>query len=217
MPDLDRTSVSRREKTMRISFLISSAAPIVTGITAIMSRSATQIADFLRRTAELTSLFISWWVYRKLHKETEYDDMYRVRMERIADITVSGAMICSGAAMLVVGVSRLFIYKISGSVIMGFIIAILGLLVNSGFWWRYSAMIRERFDPIIAGQHKLYRAKVFVDVAVVVALASVVVAPSHPITKYIDALGCIIVSIYLLYNGLDIVRKNIIDRGVDNI
>ena len=88
MTDLDRTLVSKRERTMLISFLISSAAPIVTGVTAIISRSATQIADFLRRTAELTSLFISWWVYRKLHKEAEYDDIYRVRMERIADITV---------------------------------------------------------------------------------------------------------------------------------
>ncbi len=216
MADLDRTLVSKRKKTMLISFLISSAAPIVTGITAIISHSATQIADFLRRTAELISLFISWWVYRKLHSEVEYDDIYRVRMERVADITVSGAMICSGVAMFIVGVSRLFIYKISGSVIMGLIIATLGLLVNTGFWWRYSAMIRERFDPIIAGQHKLYRAKVFVDTAVVVALASVVVAPNHPIIKYIDALGCIIVSVYLLYNGLDIVRKNIIDKGVDS-
>jgi divalent metal cation (Fe/Co/Zn/Cd) transporter len=124
MTDLDRTLVSKRERTMLISFLISSAAPIVTGVTAIISRSATQIADFLRRTAELTSLFISWWVYRKLHKEAEYDDIYRVRMERIADITVLGAMVCSGVAMLVVGISRLFIYKISGSVITGLMILI---------------------------------------------------------------------------------------------
>lgn len=81
-------------------------------------------------------------------------------MERIADITVLGAMVCSGVAMLVVGISRLFIYKISGSVITGLMVATLGLLVNSGFWWRYSVMIKERFDPVIAGQHKLYRAKV---------------------------------------------------------
>lgn len=46
MTDLDRTLVSKRERTMLISFLISSAAPIVTGVTAIISRSATQIADF---------------------------------------------------------------------------------------------------------------------------------------------------------------------------
>ena len=103
--------------------------------------------------------------------------------------------------MLVVGISRLFIQN-KRSVITGLMVATLGLLVNSGFWWRYSVMIKERFDPVIAGQHKLYRAKVFVDIAVVIALASVVVMPNHSITKYVDALGCIIVSVYLLYNGL---------------
>ncbi|MFW5647574.1 MAG: cation transporter [Candidatus Alkaliphilus sp. MAG34] len=213
MSDSDRTLISKREKTMFVSFLISSVAPLITGITAIISRSATQIADFLRRTAELTSLFISWWVYRRLHKvgepEMGPDHPYRVRMEYIANMTVFGAMVCSGIAMLVVGIGRLFTYKVSGSVIMGLAVATLGLLVNAWFWWRYSFMIREEFDPVIAGQQKLYRAKVFVDTAVVIALASVAVAPNHPAIKYIDALGCITVSAYLLYNGLGIIRKKV--------
>ncbi|HZK57887.1 MAG TPA: cation transporter [Clostridia bacterium] len=213
MSDSDKTLTAKREKTMFVSFLISSAAPIATGITAIISHSATQIADFLRRTAELTSLFVSWWVYRKLNRgkepETGPDYPYRARMERIANMTVFGAMGCSGIAMLVVGISRLFIYKVSGSVIIGLAVATLGLLVNAWFWWRYSFMIREEFDPVIAGQQKLYRAKVFVDIAVVTALASVAIAPNHPVIKYIDASGCIVVSAYLLYNGFNIIRKNV--------
>ena len=212
MSDPDKALTSKRERTMLISFLISSLGPIATGIPAIMSRSATQIADFLRRTAELMALFISWWVYRKILAETEFeiepDQSYRLRMEYIANITVVGAMVSSGIAMFVVGVIRLFIYKVSGNVIMGLVVAILGLSVNSWFWWRYSTMIREEFDPVIAGQRNLYRAKVFVDIAVVIALISVTIAPNHPATKYIDALGCIIVSFYLLYNGFNMLRKN---------
>lgn len=212
MSDLNKASVSKRERTLLTSLLISSLAPIATGIPAIISRSATQIADFLRRTAELIALFVSWWVYRKILKgtdsEIETDHPYRARMERIANMTVIGAMACSGIAMLVVGVSRLFVYKVSGNVIMGLIIATMGLSVNAWFWWRYSTMIREEFDLVIAGQRNLYRAKVFVDIAVVIALTSVTIAPNHPITKYIDAIGCIIVSFYLLYNGFDMLRKN---------
>lgn len=246
MADLEKTSISRREKTMFISFLISSAGPIATGINAVTSRSATQIADFLRRTTELLALFVSWWVYRKIHRgmefvhnteiefrhdvETELDHdgktkfendgctefehnreigsehVDSVRMEHIANITVSGSMFCSGIVIFAIGVSRLFIYKISGNVITGLVIAVSGLLVNTWFWRRYSIMIREKFDPIISGQQRLYRAKVFVDVAVVIALASVTIAPDHYAIKYIDALGCIVVSFYLLYNGFDIVR-----------
>ena len=212
MSDLDKVSASKRERTLLISLLISSLAPIATGVPAIISRSATQIADFLRRTAELMALFVSWWVYRKILRkvdpETGPDHLYRARMEHIANMTVVGAMACSGIAMLVVGIIRLFVYKVSGNVIMGLIIAILGLSVNAWFWWRYPTMIREEFDLVIAGQRNLYRAKVFIDIAVVIALTSVTIAPSRPITKYIDALGCIIVSFYLLYNGFDMLRKN---------
>ncbi len=114
---------------------------------------------------------------------------------------------CSGIAMLVVGVFRLLRYEASGNVTMGLVIAVLGLLTNTWFWWRYRSLTRERFDPVIAGQQSLYRAKACVDLCVVTALTAVAVAPSHPATQYIDALGCITVACYLLYNGVDMMRK----------
>ena len=129
-------------------------------------------------------------------------------MRQVKKVTSKAFAMLLAVAMLVVGVSRLFVYKVSGNVIMGLIIATMGLSVNAWFWWRYSTMIREEFDLVIAGQRNLYRAKVFVDTAVVIALTSVTIAPNHPITKYIDAIGCIIVSFYLLYNGFDMLRKN---------
>jgi divalent metal cation (Fe/Co/Zn/Cd) transporter len=190
------------------SLLLSAPGPIVTGIPAITSHSATQIADFLRRTAELIALFITWWVYRKLQRGIVSDDAYRARMEQMSNFAVVGAMICSGVAMLIVGMTRLFVYKANGNVMMGLIIAVLGVLTNTWFWLRYARMTRELFDPVLEGQRRLYRAKSCVDLGVVVALTSVAVAPNHPVTQYIDASGCMIVACYLLYNGLDILRKN---------
>jgi len=207
MMDLNNNQSKPREKVMLMSLLLSAPGPIVTGIPAIMSHSATQIADFLRRTAELVALFVSWWVYRKLERSEPLEDAYRTRMEHIANLTVSGAMICSGIAMFVVGVSRFFVYKINGSVIMGLIIAILGVVTNTWFWWRYRNMIREKYNPVISGQEKLYRAKACVDLCVVIALTSVAVAPYHIVTQYIDAVGCVIVAFYLLYNGVDMLPK----------
>jgi len=207
MMDLNKKQSKPREKVMFMSLLLSAPGPIVTGIPAIMSHSATQIADFLRRTAELVALFVSWWVYRNLERSEIHEDDYRTRMEHIANFTVSGAMICSGIAMFVVGVSRFFVYKINGSVIMGLIIAILGVVTNSWFWWRYRNMIREKFNPVISGQEKLYRAKTCVDLCVVIALTSVAVAPYHIVTQYIDAVGCVIVAFYLMHNGVDMLPK----------
>jgi len=208
MNDLNEKQSVKREKTMLTSLLLSAPGPIVTGIAAVSSLSATQMADFLRRTAELVALFVSWWVYRKLQRNPVSDDIYRARMEHMVNLTVAGAMICSGIAMLVVGVARLFVYEANGNVTMGLIIAVLGVLVNTGFWWRYRNMTQEQFDPVIEGQQKLYRAKACVDLGVVIALTSVTVAPGHSAIKYIDASGCILVACYLFHNGLSIIGKN---------
>jgi len=208
MKALNEYQSSNREKVMLMSLLLSAPGPIVTGIPAILSHSATQIADFLRRTSELVALFVSWWIYRKLKHIENSDDTYRIHLERIANLTVFGAMMCSGMSMFIVGVSRFFIYRANGNVVLGLIIAILGVLTNLWFWWRYRNMIREKYNSVIAGQEKLYRAKACIDICVVSALISVAVAPNHPLTQFIDALGCIIVAFYLLYNGVDMLRKN---------
>ena len=64
---------------------------------------------------------------------------------------------------------------------------------------------------MIAGQQQLYRAKVLVDVCVVAALAAVAIAPGHPVTRYVDLLGSVIVAVYLLWNGLRMAQSHLGD------
>lgn len=205
MQDLEQKQTTKREKTLLAALLLSSPGPIATGIAAFTSRSATQIADFLRRTAELVALFVSWWAFRKLHQGAKEDQ--KERLERAAFLTVALAMLASGVAMLAVGVSRLFVYKVTGSVALGFTIATLGLLTNTWFWWRYRTMTVERRDSVIVGQEKLYRAKALVDLVVVFALALVLIFPESTVTRYMDALGCIAVASYVIYSGAMQLRK----------
>jgi len=208
MSALHEKNFSKQEKTMIISILLSAPGPIITWSSALSSHSATQIADSLRRTSELVAMIISWWIYRKIRSNVEVDDIYRVHLERIANYAVVGAMLCSGLVMLSVGVSRLFISEESGNVILGLIIAFLGLLTNTWFWLRYRGLTREDFDPVIDAQYKLYRGKACVDFCVVIALTSISIASNHPLTQYIDAFGCIIVAIYLVYNGVNMIKEN---------
>lgn len=207
-----RQHAAKSERTLLTALLLSAPGPIVTGLAAVSSYSATQIADFIRRTAELAALFVSWWVFRKLQRGAAPTELHRVRLERMASRTVAGAMACSGVAMLGIGIHRAMVYEGSGRVTMGLIIAVLGLLTNTWFWWRYRSFTRERFDVVIAGQQKLYRAKAYVDLGVVAALTAVAIAPTHPATRYVDALGSIIVGGYLLYNGFDMARKSSPER-----
>jgi len=80
------------------------------------------------------------------------------------------------------------------------------LIVNGAFWWRYTLLTREQYGPVIAAQQKLYRAKASVDLCVVAALATVSVAPSDAVTRYVDILGSVVVAVYLLLSSLRTVR-----------
>lgn len=198
---------SKGERTLLTALLLSAPGPVVTGISVVLSHSATQIADFLRRSTELAAIFVSWWIYRKLHQNNGLDGAEQARLEHLANLCVGGSMSCSGVMMLIIAVFRLFSYEPNGNVTMGLVIAVLGLLTNTWFWFRYRALTYEHFSVVMAAQQKLYRSKSFVDFCVVTALTVVEIAPAHSATRYVDILGSVIVACYLLWNGFIMLRK----------
>lgn len=192
--------------TLRTALLLSAPGPLLTGLAVIMSFSPTQSADFLRRTAELAAIFASWWIYRRLLKDKELTAVRRERLERLANTMVGSSMVCTGCIMLLIAAFHQFAYKTGGNVMVGLVTAVLGLIANTVFWLRYRSLTRDRMDRVLTAQKKLYRAKAVVDFCVVLALTSVALAPAHPVTKYIDILGSGVVAVYLVWNGLDVLR-----------
>lgn len=213
MGELTREQASSRERTLLIALLLSAWGPFVTGYAVLSSQSTTQLADFIRRSVELVALFLSWWVFRRLQRRAALDAAGRERLERVAGVSVAGAMICSGAVMLIVALSRLSVFEPGGNVTLGLVIAVLGLLTNGWFWRRYAAMTREQYSSVIAAQQNLYRAKTFVDLCVVLALAAIAIAPVHPATRYVDILGSITVAGYLLWSGLRTAQTHLVQAG----
>jgi len=209
---LSKEQSSNREKTLGISLLLSAPGPLVTGIALISSHSTTQLADFLRRGVELVAIFISWWVFRRLHQNGAVDGVQQARLERTAGLSTAGAMAFSGVILLGVTVSRLSAFEPGGNVISGLVIAVLGLVTNGWFWRRYTILTREQYSAVIAAQQQLYRAKTTVDLCVTAALMAVAIAPNHPMTRYIDLLGSIMVAVYLLWSGLRAAQKHPIIR-----
>ena len=99
--------------------------------------------------------------------------------------------------MLLLAATRLQAFEPSGDVRLGLAIATLGLATNGWFWRRYGTLTRERPDALIDAQRRLYRAKVAVDACVIAALATVLWAPGHPATRWVDLGGSIAVALYL--------------------
>jgi len=186
-----------RERTLLVALLLSLWAPLATGLAVLLSRSTTQVADFVRRSAELVALAISWAVYRHLRRRGDLDAARRAALERIATRGVAAALAVSGAVMLLLAAGRLRSFEPGGDVRLGLAIAVLGLATNGWFWRRFATLARERPDALIDAQRRLYRAKVAVDACVIAALATVLWAPGHPATRWVDLGGSVAVALYL--------------------
>jgi divalent metal cation (Fe/Co/Zn/Cd) transporter len=187
------------ERTLLASVVLSSPGPLVVGIGLFLGKSSTQLADFIRRTAELIAIIVSWMVYRATHRGTEYHENHRLHLERIANHCVGAAMCLGGMAMLFMA----FFYPAEekGNVIPGLIIAILGVTTNTWFWIRYRKLNKAEPNSILAIQSRLYSAKAVVDTCVTTALIVVAVSPGSPAAYFMDMAGSAAVALYLLISG----------------
>ncbi|HNT53431.1 MAG TPA: cation transporter [Anaerolineaceae bacterium] len=215
MTALSKEQSASREKTLLTSLLLSAPGPLVTGIALLTSHSTTQLADFLRRGVELVAIFISWWVFHRLHRSGTVTDSRQAQLERAAGLSTAGAMACSGVILLGVTLSRWSSFEPGGNVLSGLVIAVLGLLTNGWFWRRYTVLTHEHYSAVIAAQQQLYRAKTTVDLCVTTALSAVAIAPTHPLTRYIDLLGSMMVAGYLLWSGFRTARQYQSNRQVE--
>lgn len=202
MKNLNHQQIKQRQRTLFSAILLSMWAPLTTGLAVWMSQSTTQLADFIRRTVELLALLISYLVFRYLANHSEMKKIEVLKLERVAGLSVAGAMLCSGLVMFILGISRLQSFTPSGNVYLGLTIALLGLGVNSWFFCRYARFYQEEPQTVMGAQKKLYRAKALMDFCVLLALSWVAIAPYHPMTRFMDIIGSLLVALYLIISGV---------------
>ena len=188
------------KKTLLTSVILSSSGPLVIGLGLMMGRSSTQIADFVRRSIELVAIILSYIVYCVTTKEDGVDDDKKKKYERNTNIFVSIAMVISGFIMIALALTSSS--EDTGNVVPGLAIGMFGLIANSIFWIKYSKLGKESGNAILTVQSRLYRAKTFVDLSVVIALGVVLLAKDQMVAHYFDLIGTICVSAYLIFTGV---------------
>ena len=192
-------------KTLLLSVLMSAPGPLVVGLGLLAGRSSTQIADFVRRSAELLAIIMSFVVYRITTGEGICDPDRKAKMERRSNAFV-GAMMCLGGSFMVL-LAFLSDTGDKGNVIPGLAIAVMGVIANTAFWVKYTRLNRKEPNAILQVQARLYRAKSLVDGCVTVALLSVVLVPGHPISRWLDFAGSLIVALYLIWTGIQTILE----------
>ncbi len=190
-----------RLRTLTLSVIFSALGPVVLLFALWMNTSTTQLADFLRRTAELSVLALALWTYKKLKKRTE-GQKRTARLEKNMYLASGGVLLLGGAFLTVVLVVNAVERSIpEGNVILGLSVASLGILFNGYFFIRYRLFHRSRPSAVMDTQGSIYQAKTFVDVNVVIALGAVLVFPGRMASFYVDIIGTGVIIAYMLYRG----------------
>lgn len=190
--------------TLRMSVIMSAPGPLVVGLGLLTGKSATQLADFVRRSAELLAIISSFVLYN-ITSRPGTTPQKKASLERAANLFVGAAMCISGAIMLVLALFSESEEK--GNVIPGLCIAVLGVIANTIFWLKYKKLSRQGGSAILAVQSRLYGAKSLVDTCVTIALGAVALFPTSPAAAMLDAAGSAVVALYLLWCGVRTLRE----------
>lgn len=187
-------------RTLLWSVLMSSPGPLVVGLGLLSGRSSTQLADFVRRSAELLAIIMSFVIYKLTTKDDVCNEEKKQKLEQGSNIFV-GAMMCVGGIFMII-LALISDNADKGNVIPGLAIAVMGVIANSIFWRRYTHLNKIEPNAILMVQSRLYRAKTMVDGCVTIALLSVVIAPATQISYWLDFVGSLIVAVYLIWCGV---------------
>ena len=187
-------------RTLLLSVLMSAPGPLVVGLGLLAGRSSTQIADFVRRSAELLAIIMSFVVYEITTKDGRTESGTREKLERRSNAFV-GAMMCLGGSFMVL-LALMADAGDKGNVIPGLAIAVMGVIANTAFWVKYTRLNKKQPNAILRVQSRLYRAKSLVDTCVTIALLSVVIAPQSVVSGWLDFAGSLIVALYLIWCGI---------------
>jgi len=192
-------------RTLLMSVLMSAPGPLVVGLGLLAGRSATQIADFFRRSSELLAIIMAYLVYKITTKDGSCQELRKAKLERLSNLFV-GAMMCLGGSIML----ALAFFSDStdkGNVLPGLTIALLGVIANTLFWRKYTKLNKQEPNAILAVQARLYRAKSLVDGCVTIALLTVALAPQSSAAYWLDLIGSIIVAAYLFFCGIQTIRE----------
>ena len=193
-------------RTLLWSVIMSSPGPLVVGLGLLAGRSSTQIADFVRRSAELLAIIMSFVIYQVTTKNGKCDEIRRKTLEKRSNLFV-GLMMCLAGGIMAV-LALVVTNEDKGNVIPGLSIAVLGMIANSIFWRRYTKLNKSEPNAILAVQSRLYRAKTLVDTSVTIALLSVLIAPESMVSYWLDMIGSLIVAGYLVWCGIKTVYES---------
>ncbi len=223
MDESDLTHGAReREGAIGFALLVDSFMLIALFIIAVASGSLTIVAETVRGSLMFSLELIAYLTMRRVHRGRFHAfDYGSGKVEQIANIGIAGGMLIGGLWIVVSAIDN----AVSGGdplssfgLALAAVFSVVNLYVNFLAWYRVRQAARLESSVILEGQLKARWAKALTSIVVFVALTLAVYAEDHLIVTWLDVIGALVVSYYMIGVSLDMLRESvadIIDRSLD--
>ena len=128
------------------------------------------------------------------------NDTRKARLESFVKYFTGLSMCLSGAVMIYVAVANFGGEK--GSVLTSLILAIIGAVINAKLYFNY----RKMENVVLSVQAKLHRVKMLLDCFMSFLLLMWMLLPIEAVRSYADVIGSVLISIYLIWSGIRVLR-----------
>jgi cation diffusion facilitator family transporter len=201
-----------RERLVLIAVGTTFLSLLPTAFVAFISTSTTLLADLLRCVGEFFAILVSWLVLRRMSSGDSKRFNYGYgKLEQLGGIAVAAALFLTFLVSLFSGIRGLISPQQVENAQLGFFFAGLSV-VGNGFMWAMNYITDSKQpSPIAESQWRLFRAKTCATLVVMVSLATALHASNSFLKLYIDPIGTIALSVFMLWQAYTLTSASVPD------
>ncbi len=133
------------------------------------------------------------------------------KLEQLAGIAVAAALFLTFLVSLFSGVRGLVAPQPIENAQLGLVLAALSVLGNGAMWAMNYAADKRDPSPVAESQWRLFRAKTFATLVVVVSLTTALYASTDFLRMYMDPIGTIALSAFMLWQAYTLTSASVPD------
>ena len=201
-----------KERSVFIGFLLGVISIFSSLVAVLLANSVTLLSDLLRTSSETLANFLSWQTVRRVVRgKTEVYNYGYGKLENLSSLVIAGVMIISFTIVLQIAIGRFRNPVTVEKVGLGFILAIVSGGLNTWLWRRNYRIAQTEPSPIMESQWRLFRAKTIANLCVVLSLGLGVAFRKYAWSVYLDPLGSVILSGFLLFSAYGVITMSVYD------
>ncbi|MDZ4787306.1 MAG: cation diffusion facilitator family transporter [bacterium] len=218
---IPKSDLKQKSKLLNLTLVTGFISLVPTFYVAYISNSITLYADFLRCSGEFIAIFMSWMVFRRVSRPSEKDFNYGFgKLEQFASLTVGLAMLLTFVVLLFAAIHRFIEPASISNIFWGILFTLLSIVGNAYVWIKSTVLHQRQPSPLAKSQAGLFRAKTFVSVVVLVSLSLSYFFSNTNIALYIDPLGSLVISGFMLYSAIAVLSSSVsdlLDKSLDEV